>query len=188
LLGHYLPRWGANTAYVVYSNVKNGSSQNTFAAYDKQNNLLSIYNPRGDYAGVISPNHNWLRAVGNGIVLYEASSGHLYRYSAASSGLISQGVDSQRESDYVITGLVVTSDGSIFASKRPVHPENPAGPGGLFALTNVASKGLAKWERVSQSSPLRSHFTLLGADGKAIVYRSWAKRIDWSRLTVSGQE
>jgi hypothetical protein len=143
-LGHYLPRWGSATSYVVLhlaSDSKQVTSQAAesvvsgtdvqvpastgharLLAYDVSGKLLATYGPPfwGPSENYKRGKHRaWLRTIGNGIVLYDGRSGSLYVYSAStdtlSSRLVKRGGLTDTSEIYGIAGSL---DGSIYANFR----------------------------------------------------------------------
>ena len=188
LLEHFLPRWGTRTAYVIK---KTDASNNvTLHAYDAQNNPLAEYvaplwGPQGGYAMPMPlTSQSWLKAVHNGVVLYDGRSGALYCYGVSNSTLSRQGVELGESQGRTIDGFAASGDGRIFASFRNSDATNHFALG-VFELRipNSEGEGLARWTRIprdasSQVLPGR----LLGSDGSAIVYRS-GNQVMWSEVS-----
>jgi|HubBroStandDraft_1064217.scaffolds.fasta_scaffold00503_12 hypothetical protein len=193
LAEHFLPRLGANAAYVVYSNASTGTGTSGLHAYDKNDNLLLNYvGPRGRYAGTKGNNQNWLTAVGDGILLYDGKSGILYRYSASSGTLTAKRVDVQNLSGNLVTGFAASSDGELYISIQARDREHPLYNDRFFRLAGLTSPFLARWSPIREEllTPrvLGKRPTLLGCDGTAVVFKSKGKQVNWSNVQYANAE
>lgn len=199
LLQQFLPRWGAEASYAV-ENVNasgtgdsrtSGGTGSTVTSYAGNGRLLATYTaplwgsqPAYTHASSIF-SQAWLRASGDGVVLYDGKVGVLHRYSSSSHSLSSQSVDLSGNAEKVVTGFAVLSDGRILATRQAssrTHPSNA----GLEELVVAASGDHAEWTSVrsddSGGTPTHEHMTALGADGTAIVFRSVTKEVAWAQV------
>jgi hypothetical protein len=195
MVEHFLPRWGSRAAYVIQQ--VDASNSVTLRAYDSQNNPVAEYaaplwGPQGGYAEASAvASQSWLKAVGNGVLLYDGRSGVIFRHIASQAFMSSNGVEPEDSQGGHLNGFAVTSDGRIFAAMSM-----DAGAGfldrGLFELVPNPPTGLWRWFRVGTDLTLQlslgSNFSVLGADGTAIVSRMAGNQVGWSHVTSANME
>jgi hypothetical protein len=190
LIGHCLPRWGSNTAYVIGETDPTGKMK--LQAYDALRNPVAEYTAPlwGPQGGYVAPSgtaiQSWLKSFNDGVVLYDGRSGTLYYFNASNQELLSRGVDIQYSKASTLTGFTVLSDERIFASMRTNDPRHPSNLG-IFEMTaSNSAGGLAKWSQVprdeSAQPSLSRQLSLLGSDGTAVVFRTATGEVKWSEV------
>lgn len=175
LLEHFLPRWGAGTAYVTQ--IKDNAGNGHLAAYSEHHELIATYGPpnwgpnTGYFEAWKFTSSIFIRATDLGVVLYDGINNCLYQYQRRSTLPVRSPVG-ENFKGMVLSGFAVSPDGHFYGSMTNRRGGINA-VRGLFELLPEVSNATMQWVAIpgTVNSEQQGIFQqLLGSDGRDLVY------------------